>query len=130
MNSIFRLNGSTKRHPAVEQWLVAHAEPMANVARQWFDVIRNCGDDVTELLHDGFATACLGDAPFAYVGVYTAHVNVGFFQGANLIDPVGLLKGTGKYMRHVRIKPTEFVDDGPLIALIEAAYADMKHRLS
>ena len=40
------------------------------IAHRWFDVMRSCGDEVRELLRDGCPVACLGDAPFAYVGVY------------------------------------------------------------
>jgi hypothetical protein len=52
------------------------------VAHQWFEVMRKCGDEVRELLHDGCPVACLGDAPFGYVNVYSvSHVNVGFCKG-------------------------------------------------
>ena len=49
--------------------------------------MRGCGDDVREHLHDGHPTACIGDAAFAYVNAFRAHVNVGFFLGAILPDP-------------------------------------------
>jgi hypothetical protein len=99
------------------------------IARHWFDVIRDCGDDVRELLHDGHPTACVADAAFAYVNAFKAHVNVGFFRGAELADPAGLLEGTGKYMRHVKLRPDGDIDASGLIRLIESAYADMKRRL-
>lgn len=101
---------------------------LAAVARYWFDVIRGCGDDVCELLHDGHPTACVGDAAFAYVDAFSAHVNVGFFQGAELADPAGLLRGTGKHMRHVKLQPGDDIDAKALVALIESAYADIKRR--
>ena len=99
------------------------------IARHWFDVMRDQGDDVRELLHDGHPTACIGDAAFAYVNAYTAHVNVGFFRGAELADPHRLLGGIGKFMRHVKLRPGEDVDAAALKALIATAYADMKARL-
>jgi hypothetical protein len=91
--------------------------------------MRGCGDDVRELLHDGHPTACVGDAAFAYVNAFKAHVNVGFFRGAELGDPAGLLEGTGKFMRHVKLKPERNVDARALRKLIDTAYADMKRRL-
>ena len=90
--------------------------------------MRGCGDDVRELLHDGHPTACVGDAAFGYVAAFTAHVNVGFFRGAELADPGGLLQGTGKLMRHVKLRPGESVDAQALAQLIRVAYADMKAR--
>ncbi len=100
------------------------------IAQRWFEVIRNCGSDVRELLHDGHPTACVGDAAFAYVNAFTAHVNVGFFRGAELADPAGVLEGTGKFMRHVKLRPDDQINAAALTALIEAAYDDMKARLS
>jgi len=92
--------------------------------------MRDCGDDVRELLHDGHPTACVTDAAFAYVNAFTSHVNVGFFRGAELADPDGLLEGTGKVMRHVKLSPERDVDASALAKLIDAAYADMKARLA
>jgi len=83
---------------------------------------------VRELLHDGHPTACIADAAFAYVNAFTAHVNVGFFRGAELEDPMGLLEGNGKYMRHVKLRPDSDIDAAALVRLIESAYADMKCR--
>jgi hypothetical protein len=106
-----------------------HSGELGAIARHWFEVMRACGNDVRELLHDGHPTACVTDAAFAYVNAFKAHVNVGFFRGAELADPDRLLEGTGKYMRHVKLRPDANIDTAALIQLIEAAYADMKKRL-
>ena len=92
--------------------------------------MRDCGEDVRELLHDGHPTACVGDAAFAYVNAFKAHVNVGFFRGAEIADPERLLEGTGKFMRHVKLRPERDVDATALLKLIETAYTDMKGRLT
>jgi hypothetical protein len=105
-----------------------HPGDLGVIARRWFEVMRGCGDDVRELLHDGHPTACVGDAAFAYVNAFTAHVNVGFFRGAEIADPDGLLEGSGKFMRHVMLAPDRHVDARALETLIETAYADMKRR--
>jgi hypothetical protein len=91
--------------------------------------MRKCGDEVRELLHDGCPVACLGDAPFGYVNVFTSHVNVGFFHGAALPDPVRLLQGTGKFMRHVKLRPGTATNAAALSRLIDAAYSDIKARV-
>ena len=106
-----------------------HPGDLGAIARRWFEVMRKCGNDVRELLHDGHPTACVTDAAFAYVNAFKAHVNVGFFRGAEIADPAGLLEGTGKYMRHVKLGPDHDVDARALDNLIEAAYADMKARV-
>jgi hypothetical protein len=130
MNRLFVLPDSVARDPAIEAWMHAHAGELGAIAQRWFAVMRGCGDDVRELLHDGHPTACVGDAAFAYVNAFTAHVNVGFFQGATLPDPDGLLEGTGRFMRHVKLGPGHEVDAAALERLIRRAYADMKRRLA
>jgi len=107
-----------------------HAGELGTIARRWFEVMRSCGDDVRELLHDHHPTLCVEDAAFAYVNAFRSHVNVGFFRGAELEDPAGLMEGTGRFMRHVKLRPEQEVDAGALRTLIEAAYADMKIRIS
>jgi hypothetical protein len=80
-------------------------------------------------MHDDQPTACIDDAAFAYVDAFTAHVNVGFFRGAELDDPASLLEGTGKFMRHVKLRPGVAADAAALNDLIELAYADMRQRV-
>jgi hypothetical protein len=92
--------------------------------------MRGCGADVRELLHDGHPTACVGDAPFGYVNAFSAHVNVGFFYGAALDDPAGLLEGTGKGMRHVKLRWGQQVNAAALSELVAAAYRDIRLRLN
>ena len=106
-----------------------HSGELGAIAQRWFEVMRDCGDDVRELLHDGHPTACVGDAAFAYVNVFKAHVNVGFFRGAEIADPERLLEGTGKFIRHVKLRPESDVDATALMKLIETAYTDMQGRL-
>lgn len=106
-----------------------HPGELGAIARRWFEVMRACGDDVLELLHDGHPTACVADAAFGYVNAFRAHVNVGFFRGAEITDPAGLLQGTGKFMRHVKLGPGYDVDADALTKLIETAYNDMRERL-
>jgi hypothetical protein len=76
---LLRFNGAVERDPAIDAWMKEHAGELGAIARQWFEVMRKCGDEVRELLHDGCPVACLGDAPFGYVNVFTSHVNVGSF---------------------------------------------------
>lgn len=129
MSDLFRFASAVKRDPAVARWLQEHRDELGLIARRWFEVMRGCGKDVRELLHDGHPTACVGEAAFGYVNAFTAHVNVGFFRGGELADPKGLLEGTGRVMRHVKVSPDRQVDADALTKLIEAAYRDMKKRL-
>lgn len=126
---LFRLNGAVERDPAIDAWMKEHPDELGAIAQKWFEVMRKSGDEVRELMHDGCPTACLGDAAFGYVNVLTSHVNVGFFQGSSLPDPSRLLQGTGKFMRHVKVKPGTVTNASALSRLIEDAYSDIKTRV-
>ena len=129
MARLFELAGAAPRSDAVEEWLGHWADGRGVIARRWFSCLRDCGPDVEELLHDGMATACVKKAAFAYVAVFKSHVNVGFFNGAALPDPAGLLVGEGRHMRHVKLRPGVAVDEAALEALIAAAYNDIQAQL-
>jgi hypothetical protein len=126
---LLRLNRTVERDPAIDAWMKEHRGELGAIAHEWFEVMRKCGDEVREVLHDGCPVACLGDVPFGYVNAFTSHVNVGFFQGAALPDPARLLQGAGKFMRHVKLRPETATDAASLSRLIETAYSDIKSRV-
>lgn len=128
-NDILRFFRGAKRDPDVDAWFTDGAIELQSMAQEWFMRMRQCGDDVLELVHDGCPVACVDDAPFAYVDSFENHVNVGFFHGAMLDDPAGLLEGTGKRMRHVKLHPGREVNAAALSDLINAAYVDIRARL-
>ena len=126
---LLRFNGTVERDPAIDAWLKKHEGELGTIARRWFEAMRKCGDEVREVFHDGCPVACLGDAPFGYVNVFSSHVNVGFFQGAALPDPAHLLQGAGKFMRHVKLRAGTATNAAALSKLIETAYTDIKARV-
>lgn len=129
MDDLFRLSLGLRRDPAVEDWLSDQSGALGEIARAWFAKARACGPDVLEMIHDGWPVACVKDVPFVYVNVARAHVTVGFYLGAELKDPAQLLEGTGKRMRHVKVKPGAPLDSKAFAALIQQAYVDVKARL-
>ncbi|MEI7933290.1 MAG: DUF1801 domain-containing protein [Alphaproteobacteria bacterium] len=130
MSDLFRFPSAIRRDPAVEVWFSVPDGELRWLAQPWFEQMRECGPDVRELMHDHCPTACVGDAAFAYVGAYKAHVNVGFFHGAELPDPAGLLEGSGLRMRHVKLRWGQEVNEEALSNLIATAYRDIRTRLA
>ncbi|WP_304169986.1 DUF1801 domain-containing protein [Phenylobacterium aquaticum] len=128
MTDLMRFPSAVRRATDVDAWFATPNHELRRMAEPWFEQMRNCGADVRELLADGHPTACVGDAAFAYVDAFSAHANIGFFQGAALDDPAGLLEGAGKRMRHVKLRWGQPVDEAALGALIAAAYRDMQAR--
>ncbi len=129
MDDILRFPSAVKHDAAIDTWLRAQRDDLRPFVENWFAHMRQCGGDVRELMHDGCPTACVDDAAFGYVNAFKDHVNVGFFHGALLEDPARLLEGTGKRMRHVKLRPGQDVDAAALGNLIEVAYADIGARL-
>ncbi len=74
MTDFLRFDGAQRHQPAIDAWLAAQSPELRAIARVWFEVMRGCGPNVTELLHDAHPTACVGDAAFGYVNVFTSHV--------------------------------------------------------
>jgi hypothetical protein len=130
MDKLFTLSLGVKRDPAVEAWLSRQSGELGEMARKWYSRIRASGFDVLEMMHDGWPTACVRDVPFAYVNVAKAHVTIGFFLGADLADPARLLAGTGKRMRHVKLKVGKEIDSKALGNLIQASYNEVKEALN
>lgn len=129
MSRLLRFPSAIQHDRSIDAWMRAHADELGEIAHRWFEIMRNCGDDVRELLHDGHPTACVDDTGFAYANAFKAHVNVGFFRGAELADPDRLLEGTGRFMRHVKLRRGQPINDAALRKLIQAAYADMRQRV-
>jgi hypothetical protein len=129
LDNLMRFPSAAKHDAEIDAWLATRRDDLRPFVETWFTHMRRCGRDVRELMHDGCPTACVGDAAFGYVNAFKEHVNVGFFFGAFLADPSRLLEGTGKRMRHVKLRPGRETDDAALRRLIDAAYLDIRARL-
>lgn len=127
---LFPLAGAARRDAAVQQWFSEPGAATRRIASAWFDVWRTCGPDVEELLHDGHPTVCVQGIALGYVNAFSEHANVGFFLGATLPAPAGLLEGSGRFMRHVKVRSSSPDNGDAIRALMYAAYADLKARLA
>jgi len=128
MDQLFRLSGASSHDPAVATWF-AVGDPLRALAERWFALLRGAGPDTTEALHDGCPTACVGDVAFAYVAAFSNHAAIGFFHGTSLPDPQHLLEGSGKRMRHVKLRWDHQPEPAAVEALVTAAYRDIRARL-
>lgn len=61
----------------------------------------------------------LGDVPKVYIHAEPDHVQFGFYAGSRLKDPEGLLVGSGKHVRHVKVFTTKDIPREALAALLE-----------
>jgi hypothetical protein len=111
------------------------AEALRPIARRLREVVLEVHPEAVEVVRLGDRAATYGLGPrkmsdgYCYVLPYQRWVNLGFYQGAELPDPEGLLEGTGARLRHVKIRVLEAADVPALRALIEAALAERRAAL-
>lgn len=84
--------------------------------------------EAQELAYDAYNAVALAftfsgrlKEAFAHIAAYSGHVNLGFNQGVSLPDPTGRLQGTGKAIRHIRLKTISDLNDPAVTALLQAA---------
>ncbi len=123
---------STAKLGTFEELLEITEEPMRPLVEQLRAVVSAIHPDGVETVRLGDRAATYGVGPkkmkhgYAYILPYTQHVNLGFYQGASLPDPEGLLEGTGKALRHIKIRTMQDIDQPAITALIEAAVAERR----
>jgi hypothetical protein len=67
---------------------------------------------------------------YAYIALHSKHVNLGFYRGAALKDRAGLLEGSGRKLRHVKIRDAALVRDPAIAALLREAIAEQRRHAS
>ncbi len=98
-------------------------------------VILEIDPDACEVVRLGDRAATYGLGPkkmkegYAYVLPHKSWVNLGFYQGALLNDKHGLLEGTGKKLRHIKIHSIEQTKDARIKELIKIAFIERKNEV-
>jgi hypothetical protein len=111
--------------------LLAESDPsVAPIAARLRAIVLAVHPQAVEVVRLGDRAATFGLGPkkmsegYCYVMPQRQWVNLGFYQGARLPDPEGLLEGTGARLRHVKVRSLEAAGRPALAALIEAALAE------
>ncbi len=108
------------------------SEPLQHVMESVRALIFEIDPDACEVVRLGEKAASYGCGPrkmidgYCYIMPFRSWVNLGFFQGASLIDPQGLLEGTGAKLRHVKLRAVAETEQPGVRALVEVAYAERK----
>ncbi|HEU4921004.1 MAG TPA: DUF1801 domain-containing protein [Candidatus Limnocylindrales bacterium] len=109
----------------IERLLGSHTPEIAATARALRSAIRDAAPDYVEHVDFGNKLIAFGrtmqmrDLAFAVIP-HTAHVNLQLADGVDLPDPNGLIEGTGKRIRHVKVRSAEAAGSPPVRAVIEA----------
>ncbi len=108
------------------------SEPLRPVVESVRALILEIHPDACEVVRLGEKAASYGCGPrkmidgYAYIMPFRSWVNLGFFQGASLMDPKGLLEGTGAKLRHIKLRTVDDTEQPGVRALVEEAYAERK----
>jgi len=111
------------------------AEPLRPVMESVRTLIFEIDPDACEVVRLGERAASYGCGPrkmvegYAYIMPFRSWVNLGFFQGASLMDPQGLLEGTGAKLRHVKLRTVAETEQPGVRALVEEACTERKAAL-
>jgi hypothetical protein len=112
---------------AFEQILNYSSLEVGEIAQELRKFIGEVFPDVIETVWEKQGIAGYGIGPkkmseqFCYIAPLKNYVNFGFYYGASLDDPYGLLEGTGKNLRHVKIRQKSDVANPSLRKLLEQA---------
>lgn len=126
---------SETRFGSFEDLLADTDEAMRPIITSLRELVFAVDPEAIEVVRLGDRAATYGQGPrkmidgYCYVLPHAKWVNLGFFRGAHLPDPDGLMEGTGKEMRHIKIRTIEAVAQPALRSLIEAAIDERRSAL-
>jgi hypothetical protein len=113
---------------AVQKFLSSYRPEVRDLALKARELVRSIIPDAQEKVYSGWKLILYSldgsmKGAMCAIGPHKAHVSLGFYRGVDLDDPVGLLEGTGKNLRHVKLKRPEDVQAQSLKSLIKSAAA-------
>ena len=99
------------------------------------EAILSLHPEVNEVVRLGDRAASYGVGPrkmiegYAYIMPHTNWINLGFYRGASLPDPEGLLEGTGAALRHVKVRTLDEAGNEGISNLLTAALTERRAAL-
>ena len=95
----------------IEEFIKTYNPEVQSICLQLRKIALELLPNSEEILYTGWKNFAYGTGKsrsendlIIYIAPFKDSVNLGFYRGVNLNDPKNLLKGTGKLMRHVKIK--------------------------
>jgi hypothetical protein len=115
--------GTMRSYPSFEAYLDAQAPLQQAIIRRLRALVKRSAPRLLESVKWGNGCWVDGKAPIAYVYCAADHVQFGFMNGSALADPRGLLQGSGRFVRHVKLRRAADVAPRVLAALLRQAVA-------
>jgi len=108
-----------KAYASFAQWRADQSAKNRTLIDALARLVKSNAPEFTPAVKWGQGCWLLGDAPKAYIHAEPDHVQFGFYAGSRLEDPDGILVGSGKYVRHVKVSAATSIPRKALVALLE-----------
>ena len=118
-----------------EELLEIASEELRPIVTALKALVMEIDPNAVEVVRLGDRAATYGLGPkkmsegYVYIQPNTSWINLGFYKGANLNDPTGLMEGTGKRLRHIKVRSLEITDNEGLKALVKQALEERREAL-
>jgi hypothetical protein len=118
--------------PSVDEFLADFSPPVQEMALKLRALVLDVIPDAVEMVDTSARMLAYGKEQtykdlICVVMLLKDSVNLGFARGTELLDSEGLLSGTGKKARHIKIKRMDEIDRPAVRALIEEALNHYGH---
>jgi hypothetical protein len=111
--------GKMKAYASFADWKRDQSAKNQQLISALSGLVKKTAPEFTPTVKWGQGCWTLGDAPKVYIHAEPDHVQFGFYAGSTLKDPEGLLAGSGKHVRHVKLFTTRGMAREALVALVE-----------
>lgn len=111
-------------------------EELRPIANRLKELVLEVHPDTCEVVRLGERAATYGLGPkkmsegYTYILPHKSWVNLGFFKGAFLADSSGLMEGSGKSLRHIKVRSMEIANQPEIKELIQLALSERKEALA
>ncbi|GAB3339794.1 hypothetical protein GCM10027299_52680 [Larkinella ripae] len=110
----------------VDAFLADYKPEIRDIALKVRELVQRILPEAYESVHTGYKTIAYGTGPrmsdeICYIAPLSSSVNLGFNYGTQLPDPNGLLKGTGKLLRHIKFESPDEIAAPGITELLEIA---------
>ena len=115
------MNDSMKKYETFAKWVAdqhAHQKKMISALRK---LVKKTAPSLSESVKWGNGVWLGEEWPVAFLHAKDDHLQFGFFGGSGLDDPKKLLKGTGKYIKHIKVYTLDDIDEASFTKLIKQA---------
>ena len=114
-------NAPMKTYAGFDDYLKDQSPKNQKIIRALRQFVKRTAPNLTETVKWGNGCWVGSGGPVAYVYSDKGFVQFGFFAGASLKDPKGLLEGAGKYVRHTKVRDPAEIDERAFAALLRQA---------